>query len=145
MESIKRGHPDYVPKTKRIWALYRNDELIADGTYEEIARQTGLNLSTLRHLTSPHYVNKRVNNPNGGNCMMLVDLEEISKKDVAIGYRKVYDLFKGNEVIASGTIGDIAEQLGIKPKSVYNYRCEWYKARNSEENRRVLVAREDVQ
>ncbi|MFL2069093.1 hypothetical protein ACEN3L_02125 [Leuconostoc mesenteroides] len=48
------------PKAERIWALYKGDEFIAEGTPREIARKTGKKFDHLIFMTRPSYVNRFV-------------------------------------------------------------------------------------
>lgn len=42
----------------REYALYRGDELIGMGTYEELAKITGLTTATLGQIGTPSYYNR---------------------------------------------------------------------------------------
>ena len=57
----------------RIYALYKGEELLADGTIEEISEQTGKRIKHLKFLTSPVY--KKRCKPNG-KAMQMVLLED---------------------------------------------------------------------
>lgn len=43
--------------------------------------------------------------------------------------RKTYALYKGDEIIAEGTVNEIAEELNSKPKSILFYNTPSYKNR----------------
>lgn len=54
-----------------------------------------------------------------------------------------YALYKGEEIIAIGTVNEIAEQLGVKTKTVRKYHTPTHKkkieARKQKKGARVLV------
>ncbi|OFI49551.1 hypothetical protein BG261_02940 [Floricoccus tropicus] len=43
-----------------------------------------------------------------------------------MNYRRIYELHKGNEVVAEGTIYQIAKELGIAPSRVMDYGSRAY-------------------
>lgn len=49
-----------------------------------------------------------------------------------------YALYKGDELLGVGTIDELAEELGIKPKTVRHYGYPGYKRRTSEKARRLV-------
>lgn len=51
----------WLPKTRRIWALYYKEQLIADGTLAEIAESTGRKYETLYWMTMPIARKRNVN------------------------------------------------------------------------------------
>ena len=53
---------------------------------------------------------------------------------------KIYALYKGEELLADGTLSEISKKMGIKDNSVLFYRSPAYqhRARNVR-NRRILV------
>lgn len=54
--------------------------------------------------------------------------------------KKIYALYKGEEILADGTIKEIAEKMGIKEKSLRFYRTPTYQHRaKNGKNRRALV------
>lgn len=61
--------------------------------------------------------------------------------------KKNYSLYKGDEEIAFGTIEEIAKKLGIREKTVYFYKSNYYRnipiAKGKIKNRRELVVAED--
>lgn len=52
---------------------------------------------------------------------------------VYAGYRKEklkeYALYKGEDILCMGNVREIAEIMGIKPKSVYHYKSKAYAKR----------------
>lgn len=52
---------------------------------------------------------------------------------------KEYALYKGDQIIAVGTANQIAEEIGVKPETVYYYKSPSYQRRVSGKNGRVLV------
>lgn len=65
----------------KIYALYKGDEYITDGTLEELARKTGKKEATLKFMTTPSYVSRI-----SDKALRLVSLgEESYKKCVMCG------------------------------------------------------------
>lgn len=58
---------------QRIYALYKGEELIADGTIPEIAEQTNKTINYLKFMTYPIYEKR---NTNGKNRLAMVLLED---------------------------------------------------------------------
>ena len=54
-----------------------------------------------------------------------------------------YALYKGEEILAIGTVKEIAEELGIKESSVYYYNTQTYRKRTSEKARRLVKIEEE--
>lgn len=52
---------------------------------------------------------------------------------------KEYALYKGEEIIATGTIKEIAKELNIKEKSVHFYGTKSYQKRCKKGNNKILV------
>lgn len=57
----------------KIYALYKGDQLIADGTLLQIAYKTGVKLRTIKFYKTPTYLKRR---KNGKNYRELVELNE---------------------------------------------------------------------
>ncbi|STD01535.1 hypothetical protein [Erysipelothrix rhusiopathiae] len=51
---------------------------------------------------------------------------------------KVYAVYKGEDILAIGTVEEIAKILRIKPESVLFYNSKTYKKRTSENARRLV-------
>jgi len=51
---------------------------------------------------------------------------------------KVYALYKGEDIVADGTIYDIAEQTGISTKTLYFYRTPSWKKRTTGNAKRLV-------
>lgn len=51
---------------------------------------------------------------------------------------KEYALYKGEELLATGTKREIAEQLGVSPSTVGYYGTPVYARRTSENGRRLV-------
>lgn len=65
----------------KIYALYKGDEYVTDGTLEELAEKTGKKLASLKFMTTPSY-HSRI----GDKALRLVSLgEESYKKCVVCG------------------------------------------------------------
>ena len=60
----------------KIYALYKGDEYITDGTLEEIARKTGKTYNTLKWMTYPSYKKRLQERSHRSGVLELVDLGE---------------------------------------------------------------------
>lgn len=56
-----------------LYALYKGDEFIAQGTVEEISQCTGKEINTLRYMTYPCYKERRKNSMNTLTMVLLED------------------------------------------------------------------------
>jgi DNA-binding NarL/FixJ family response regulator len=58
---------------------------------------------------------------------------------------KEYALFKGEQMVAIGTVEEIAEERGVKPKTIQFYKSKVYQRRAKSEvnNRLQLIKLED--
>ena len=72
-------------KNKSIWAVYKGEEEIAFGTFDEIEKKLGIKRETTYGYVSKAYAKKNKNNPNK-LCFVLV--EKYVQKP--IDYRKIY-------------------------------------------------------
>ena len=64
---------------EKVYALYKGENNVCDGTLPEIARQTGRSLESLRFCTRPAYRRRREEYKRKGKgeaCMELVEIEE---------------------------------------------------------------------
>lgn len=61
-----------IRKMDRIYALYKGDDFICDGTITEIARKTGKTRNSLYWMTSPAY-KKRIYR---GNKLQMIELDD---------------------------------------------------------------------
>jgi hypothetical protein len=52
---------------------------------------------------------------------------------------KIFALYKGEKLLADGTLKEIATRMGIKVESVRFYKTPTYQRRVRGENRRTLV------
>lgn len=59
-------------KKEKIYALYKGENIIADGTIQEIHERTGKKVDTLLFMTCPVY-KKRIK--NGKNRLTMTELE----------------------------------------------------------------------
>jgi DNA-binding NarL/FixJ family response regulator len=58
--------------------------------------------------------------------------------------RKIYALYKGETLLADGTVNEIAEKMGVKISTVRYYKTNAYQRRSKHiDKRRVLVCLED--
>jgi len=62
---------------EKIYALYKGEQNLMDGTLEQIARARGISYETARFMTSPVY-KKRVENAKRGR-LELVEITEESE------------------------------------------------------------------
>lgn len=62
-----------IPWHKRIYALYKGDQFISEGTIREIHRETGKSIEFLKYMTYPVY-EKRYG--NGRNRLRMISLDE---------------------------------------------------------------------
>lgn len=67
-----------VKKSAGIFALYAGERNIADGTLEEISRQTGRSLDSLRRYLTPSYLKEA---RNWKNALCLVKLYDEGEKE----------------------------------------------------------------
>lgn len=54
-----------------------------------------------------------------------------------------YALYKGERILAIGTLDEIADEMNVKRDSVMIYMSPSYKNRGSGRNRRVLIRLDD--
>ena len=59
---------------KRIYALYKGDEILGVGTVEELAKMRGIKPTSLLFLHSPAYKKRRAN--SNRNILVLIRVEE---------------------------------------------------------------------
>lgn len=57
----------------KVYALYKGDHFLADGTIREISEKTGKTINHLRFMTKPAYKRRC---KSGGNCQFMVLLDE---------------------------------------------------------------------
>ncbi|WP_232683936.1 hypothetical protein [Leuconostoc mesenteroides] len=69
------------PKAERIWALYKGDEFIAEGTPREIARKTGKTFDHLMFMTRPTYAKRALTDKKykTKGRLEMVELEDDEK------------------------------------------------------------------
>lgn len=67
--------PRQVDWDNRIYALYKGDELLADGTVYEISKNVNKSLRYIKWMTFPHY-EKRLKKSKDRLQMVLLDDEE---------------------------------------------------------------------
>lgn len=63
-----------IKPSKRIYALYKGDIFLADGTIKEISQKTGKSIEFLRYMTYPIY-KKRIKNSKNRLTMTSLDDE----------------------------------------------------------------------
>jgi hypothetical protein len=74
---VKRLGAVKVPWRERVYALYKGEALIADGTIQEIHEKTGKTFNHLRFMIYPAY-EKRC---KGKNCLQMVRLDGEEEDD----------------------------------------------------------------
>ena len=52
---------------------------------------------------------------------------------------KQYAVYQGEELIATGTAKECAEELGVRTQSIHRYKTPSYRSRGSGKNRRDVV------
>ncbi|TCU72906.1 hypothetical protein EV204_105242 [Tissierella praeacuta] len=52
---------------------------------------------------------------------------------------KEYALYKGEEILAMGTVSEIAKEMNIKKETVLYYRTPTQKKRSKSDNCRILI------
>jgi hypothetical protein len=58
--------------------------------------------------------------------------------------RKIYALYKGETLLADGTVNEIAEKMGVKISTVRYYKTNAYQRRSKYvDKRRVLICLDD--
>ncbi len=62
-----------IPWHKRIYALYKGEQFIAEGTIREISRETGKTIDFLKYMTYPIYGKRSI---NGKNRLKLISLDD---------------------------------------------------------------------
>jgi hypothetical protein len=60
---------------EKVYALYKGDQFITDGTIHEIHKATGKTITYLRWMTYPYYRNVRGTGPNRLQLVSLDDEE----------------------------------------------------------------------
>lgn len=65
----KRGHKGY------IYALYKGDNFICEGTKKEISNQTGLSIKTLDYFRTKHYIVNRRAKSGKNNRKILIRID----------------------------------------------------------------------
>ncbi|WP_374965989.1 hypothetical protein [Lysinibacillus sp. RS5] len=62
-----------IPWHKRIYALYKGEQFITEGTIREISRETGKTIDFLKYMTYPIYEKRSV---NGKNQLKMISLDD---------------------------------------------------------------------
>ncbi|GAB6614091.1 MULTISPECIES: hypothetical protein [Bacillus] len=62
-----------IPWNERIYALYKGEQFLVDGTILEISKGTNKSLAWLRYMLTPSYDKKRLNSVN---CLRLILLDD---------------------------------------------------------------------
>ena len=67
----------------KIYALYRGDENLMDGTLAQIAAARGIKIETLRYMTSNVYKRRHEKAKHPRDCLELVEIVEESEMGCA--------------------------------------------------------------
>lgn len=70
---MAKNTEDYLLADTREWALYKGEDILAEGTLKEIAKQTGVKVTSLIFYRSDAY--RRRMKPNG-NSRSLICLDD---------------------------------------------------------------------
>ncbi|HDR7784935.1 hypothetical protein ABR776_27210 [Bacillus cereus] len=62
-----------IPWNERVYALYKGERFLIDGTILEISKETNKSLDWLRYMLTPSYEKKR---ENSINCLRLIQLDD---------------------------------------------------------------------
>lgn len=62
-----------IPWYRRIYALYKGEKFIAEGTIQEIHKETGKSIASLKYKTYPSYEKRCVNSKNKLRMIPLDD------------------------------------------------------------------------
>ncbi|HFJ9381206.1 TPA: hypothetical protein ACGW65_005733 [Bacillus paranthracis] len=62
-----------IPWNERVYALYKGDQFLTDGTILEISKGTNKSLDWLRYMLTPSYEKKR---ENSINCLRLIQIDD---------------------------------------------------------------------
>lgn len=62
-----------IPWHKRIYALYKGEQFIAEGTIREISKATGKTIDFLKYMTYPIYEKR---SENGINRLKMISLDD---------------------------------------------------------------------
>lgn len=60
---------------KKVYALYRGESFLDEGTLDEIAARRKINRESLRFLKTPAYLKRRDAHKDYGNRLSLIELE----------------------------------------------------------------------
>jgi len=149
---------------ERIYALYKGDTFLAEGTIPEIAAQTNKSVDFIRWMTYPAYAKRA---EDGNDMLVMVDLDDdeegVNKRDCGWMYftkkelelakknglsygglrmrilkgmdvetainkpkqklkkdwdNEIYAMYKGEDLLATGTVYEIAQEVGMSAESV---------------------------
>lgn len=65
-----------IPWNKRIWALYKGEDFITEGTIEEISKATNKTINHLKFMTYPVYEKRVESRGNNDKCMRMISLDD---------------------------------------------------------------------
>lgn len=69
-----------------------------------------------------------------GEFLSLETAKRLAKKN-----KKIYALYKGEELLSTGTMQEIASDLGVRVSTIKFYKSPVYKKRGKGKNRRELI------
>jgi len=62
-----------IPWHKQIYALYKGEQFVAEGTIQEISRETGKTIDFLKYMTRPIYQKRSA---NGKKRLKMISLDD---------------------------------------------------------------------
>lgn len=102
----------------RQYGLYKGDTLLKIGTARELAEYQGISEMTLYHYASPAY-RKRV-----------LESKKPKERIIAVRLAILYGLYKGKELLKTGTIKELAEYQGVTEPHIHYMTTEEYRKIN---------------
>lgn len=116
------------------FALYKGEEIIAEGTIQEIADQLQVKVETVKFYNTPAY-KKRVARRRAAKGAKY----KFTEKTLVCTNKETgeYDLYINHKFVTHGTLQAIAEELGITVEGVKFWRTPSYKKRVQEWHSRI--------
>lgn len=111
----------------KVYAYYRYNNFKATGTIKEVSKQIGVSVSYLSNLA------------NRSNANELQRHSSREFMEYLYTQEPEYAFYDGEDIVADGTLEEIAEQTGLKIDTVY-----WYSSPSAQKRgNRVLVKIEE--
>ena len=128
-----------MPRRKCVYALYEGEELIMTGTAKELAEARGVKVESIYQYSKPSYLKRNKGNSHVSvvNLGTLLEVDD----DPSI-HENVYDMYKDNVLVATGTAAKLAAIKGVRKESISIMSSNWYKKRlKSDKNRIVAIGK----